>query len=131
MNLKVYTLNFDGSCKPNPGEMTSGYIIKENDGAVAASETINGGYGTSNLAEYYGLECGLKKAIELGIKHIIIIGDSQLIIKQITGEWKAKKLMAVQKEKILKLLTNFHTCDIKHVLRKFNKEADQLSKRKE
>ena len=128
MNNNTYTINFDGSSKPNPGIMTSAYLIKDDDGKVIMSEVISGyGEGTSNLAEYIALFHGVKKANELGYKHIKIIGDSELIINQVTQKFKCKKpTLLYYRNKIIELLTNFYTWDITHVLRKYNKEADKL-----
>jgi len=130
MNNVAYTIYFDGSSKPNPGIMTSAYIIKDDDEKQIFSETVNGGDGTSNLAEYIGLYHGVKKASELGCKHIKIIGDSELIIRQVLGKCKCKKstlLYYRDKIKIL-LLTKFFTWEMVHVLRKYNKEADKLTR---
>jgi len=131
MTICVCTLNFDGSSKPNPGIMTSGYIIKDyHDDGVLFSETIsNGAKGTSNEAEYIGLLSGIKKALELGVKHIKIIGDSELVIFQVTGKYKCKKPHLLKyRDEIQILLKKFHTYDIQHVLRKHNKEADKLTR---
>lgn len=131
MKMIVCTLHFDGSSKPNPGIMTSGYIIKDYyDENVLFSETIsNGADGTSNEAEYIGLLSGIKKALELGIKHIKIIGDSELVIFQVTGKYRCKKPHLLKyRDEIQILLKKFHTYDIKHVLRKHNKEADKLTR---
>jgi ribonuclease HI len=131
MNFVLYTLNFDGSSKPNPGIMTSGYLIKDYyDDRVIFSETISGGAkGTSNEAEYIGLLTGIKKALELNVKHIKIIGDSELIIFQVTGKYKCKKPHLLKyRNEIQKLLKEFYTYDIQHVLRKHNKEADALTR---
>lgn len=130
MNFKTYTLNFDGSSKPNPGIMTSAYIIHDGDNIVK-SETISGGEGTSNVAEYIGLFEGIKTALELGCKHITIVGDSELVIKQILGSknggYKCNKpRLKSYRDKIRTLLMKFHTYEIMHVLRKNNKDADKL-----
>ncbi len=130
MNLRTYTLHFDGSSKPNPGEMTSGYLIQDDDGHIISSQTIKGGEGTSNKAEYIGLYEGIKKAVNLGIKHIEIFGDSQLVINQVNGNFRCKKAsLKYYRDKIQKLVTNFHTCVITHVPRNKNKKADKLCRK--
>lgn len=131
MNNITYTIHFDGSCKPNPGVMTSAYIIKDNNKKILFSETIHGyGEGTSNLAEYIGLYKGVKKASELDYKHIKIIGDSELIVNQVLGKYKCKKPNLLYYRNKIKelLLTKFFTWEIVHVLRKYNKEADKLTR---
>ena len=130
MNHMTYTIHFDGSSKPNPGEMTSAYVIKDDEENIVCSETINGGMGTSNQAEYIGLYNGVKKACELGCKHIKIFGDSQIVIYQISGKYKCKKpKLQYYRDKIKDLLlTKFYTWEVFHVMRKFNKEADKLTR---
>jgi len=126
-SLQTMILNFDGSSKPNPGEMTSAYVIRDTNNKLIHSETIKGGHGTSNVAEYIGLYEGLKKAVEKGYKHVKIYGDSELVIFQITGKYKCKKAtLKPYRDKILELLKQLHTYEITQVLRKFNKEADGL-----
>jgi ribonuclease HI len=126
----TYQLNFDGSAKPNPGKLTSAYIIRDSDGNVVFSETIKGGDGSSNVAEYIGLFKGLQKAVELGCKHIKIIGDSELIIKQVRGEYRCNKPRLISyRDKIRDVLKEFHTSELIHVKRKYNKDADQMCRR--
>jgi ribonuclease HI len=126
-NFETVYLSFDGSSKPNPGEMTSAYVIKDDQNKLIKSETIQGGQGTSNEAEYIGLYRGLKKVVEMGYKHVKIQGDSQLVIFQVAGKFKCKKARLVAwRDKVLKLLEQVHTYEISHVLRQFNKEADAL-----
>ena len=130
MNLRTYTLHFDGSSKPNPGEMTSSFLIHDDDGKCVDSQTIKGGDGTSNKAEYIGLYEGVKKAIDLGIKHIEIFGDSQLVINQVKGNFRCKKAsLKYYCDEIQKLTTSFHTCVITHVPRNKNKKADKLCRK--
>ena len=130
MNFRTYTLHFDGSSKPNPGEMTSSYLIHDDDEKLLDSATIKGGQGTSNKAEYIGLYEGVKKAVELGIKHIEIFGDSELIINQVNGNFRCKKAsLKYYRDEIQKLTTSFHTCVITHVPRNKNKKADKLCRK--
>ena len=130
MNLQTYIIRFDGSAKPNPGMMTSAYLIYDSNENLLCSETIKGDYGTSNLAEYIGLYSGLQKAKELGFRHIEVYGDSELVINQLNGEYKCKKATLKEyKEKIENLLNEFWTYKLTHVKRKFNKAADKLCRK--
>lgn len=127
-SLQTYQIHFDGGCRPNPGEMSSAYIIRNMGGVIISSECIKGGHGTSNVAEYIALHKGLEKAIELGIKHIEIYGDSQLVIQQINGTNQAKNAkMKYYRDSVRELLKKFHTYKLLHIPRKFNQEADKLS----
>ena len=126
-NFETVIINFDGSSKPNPGEMTSAYVIRDINHKLIHSQTIVGGHGTSNEAEYIGLYEGLKKTVKLGYKHVKIYGDSQLIIFQVAGKFKCKKARLIAwRDKVLELLEQVHTYELTHVKRKFNKEADAL-----
>ena len=129
-NFETVILNFDGSSKPNPGEMTSAYVIRDINNKLINSQSIMGGHGTSNEAEYIGLYEGLKKVVEMGYKHIEIYGDSQLVIFQVAGKFKCKKArLAAWRDKVLGLLEQIHTYKLEHVSRKFNKEADSLCRK--
>ena len=87
--MKRYTAAFDGGATPNPGQMKIGGFIKLYGKTIwRYSDSI--GHGTNNIAEYASLLRLVKKAQTLGIKNIYIQGDSQLIINQVNGVWKAK-----------------------------------------
>jgi ribonuclease HI len=108
--------------------MTSSYLIHDQDGNLIASETINGGDGTSNQAEYIGLLYGVEQAIRFGVKHVKIIGDSELIINQVKGNYKCKNAnLIIYRDRIQQLLKDFFwTHELNHVNRKLNKQADKL-----
>lgn len=85
------------------------------------------GPGTSNTAEYQALIDGLRACIERNVRVVHIVGDSQLIIKQITGVFKTQKATLIEhKNIILKLLKKFDEYTIKWVPREQNHEADRL-----
>jgi len=120
---------FDGSCTPNPGEMSIGGLIKSENGDVISSFSDSIGYGTNNRAEYISLLRLLKLAKENGIRAISIKGDSLLVVNQVKGEWRAKNPeMNRLKFEVVNLLENFDWWELEHVNRNENKEADILSK---
>lgn len=83
--------------------------------------------GTSNLSEYRGLIAGIKGCLKRGVRIVHIIGDSQLIIKQVSGVYKVNKpVLREHRDYILKLLEQFDNYSIKWVPRKENKKADAL-----
>jgi len=85
------------------------------------------GPGTSNTAEYQALIDGLRVCLEHDIKIVHIIGDSQLIIKQVAGVFKTQKPMLIKhKNIVLKLLKEFHEYTMKWVPREQNHRADKL-----
>ena len=120
-------LYFDGKAEPNPGEGSAAAILYENHTIIfEVGKYLEST--TNNQAEYLGLLVGLRKCVELGIKNLEVRGDSNLIIKQCSGEWKTKdsKLVPLNDEvKILK--EKFDSITFVHVKREFNKEADALT----
>jgi ribonuclease HI len=124
----MYTLHFDGGSRPNPGPTAGAYVIHDPNGI----EIYKGGKfienSTNNVGEYTGLICGLEKCVEVGIKNVLIKGDSSLVINQVSGKWKVnfEHLAKLKKEclRLISLLDNVKYC---HVLRKFNKDADAVS----
>jgi ribonuclease HI len=124
---KLYTLNFDGACKGNPGKGASASVIFEN-GKIIDQSAIYYSRTTNNIAEYKGLLLGLQRAKDLGIKKIKVYGDSMLVIRQIKGEYKINNqtLKDIYLQ-IIELLVAFDDISIDHVYRVNNKEADALA----
>lgn len=120
-------LYFDGCCKGNPGIGAYGYVIKVNDEVIVSGNGVLGKC-TNNIAEYQGLLNGLKKAIQMGFKEIVILGDSKLVINQINGEWKVKdnKLVSFYQE-CMELLSEFRFWKAKWISRELNKDADLIA----
>ena len=83
-------LSTDGGARGNPGPAAFGYVLEAEDGTVldARGETI--GIATNNVAEYRGLVAGLQKAAELGLDEVEVVSDSELIVKQMRGEYRVK-----------------------------------------
>jgi ribonuclease HI len=123
-----YLLQFDGASKSNPGLAGAGAVIYANNNEIWSQSIFVGIKETNNYAEYKGLLLGLNKACELGIKDLHVQGDSQLIIKQMKGEYK------VNSENLLPLFNaakelekNFDSIHYEHIYRNKNKRADYLS----
>ena len=89
MPLKA-KLSTDGGARGNPGPAAYGYVLETDGGTVldARGETI--GIATNNVAEYSGLIAGLRKAVELAVDELEVVSDSELIVRQMTGEYKVK-----------------------------------------
>jgi ribonuclease HI len=83
-------LSTDGGARGNPGPAAYGYVLETEDGTVldARGETI--GVATNNVAEYRALIAGLEKAAELGIDELDVVSDSELLVKQMQGEYRVK-----------------------------------------
>lgn len=125
MKYKIFT---DGASSGNPGPSGYGYVIlDENDNVVkSASKFI--GDSTNNIAEYLGLYNALKDVSDLDPDFIEIFLDSELIVKQIKGEYKVRneKLKEIY-IKIVEILKNYNYT-ITHISRQLNKGADKLAK---
>lgn len=127
-----YKLQFDGCSKGNPGLAGAGAVIYEQLASVEAeiwsSRLFVGNKATNNEAEYAGLILGMKNAILLNIEELLVEGDSNLVIKQINGEYKVKaeNLLPSYKEAML-LINQFKKIVFKHIYREKNKRADELS----
>lgn len=123
-----YKLQFDGCSKDNPGIAGAGAVIYKFNQEISSKIKFVGNNSTNNAAEYTGLIIGLKQAIALGIKSLIVEGDSMLVIKQMKGEYdvKSKNLIDLYNE-ANNLLNNFDNVYFRHIYRDSNKRADELS----
>jgi len=83
-------LSTDGGARGNPGPAAYGYVLESDDGTVldARGETI--GVATNNVAEYRALLAGLEAALECGVTELEVVSDSELVVKQMRGEYKVK-----------------------------------------
>jgi len=125
VKYKIFT---DGASSGNPGPSGYGYIIlDENDNVVRSSSKFIG-HSTNNIAEYLGLYNALKEVSNLEPSFIEIFLDSELIVKQIKGEYKVRneKLKEIYK-RIVEILKNYNYT-ITHISRQLNKNADKLAK---
>lgn len=121
-------LFFDGCCKGNPGPGGAGAVLYKNGEEIWNESSFVGKKVTNNVAEYTGLIIGMKQAVNLGIKSLIVNGDSLLIIRQMKGEFKVSSENLQELYKTAKTLEkSFNTISYNHVYRKDNKRADALS----
>src|SRR5215213_3333869 len=90
MTDEVITLQFDGGSRGNPGPAGIGVVLRAGDGTPIATLGRFIGRATNNVAEYKALITALEKARELGMKRVKVLGDSELIVKQMRGEYRVK-----------------------------------------
>jgi ribonuclease HI len=83
-------LSTDGGARGNPGPAAYGYVLEADDGTVLAAHGERIGVATNNVAEYRALIAGLEKAVELGVDELDVVSDSELLVKQMTGEYRIK-----------------------------------------
>jgi probable phosphoglycerate mutase len=87
VKTKLFT---DGGARGNPGPAAYGYVLEAEDGTVLAAHGERIGVATNNVAEYRALIAGLEKAVELAVPEIEVVSDSELLVKQMTGEYRVK-----------------------------------------
>jgi ribonuclease H / adenosylcobalamin/alpha-ribazole phosphatase len=83
-------LSTDGGARGNPGPAAYGYVLEGEDGAVLAAHGETIGIATNNVAEYSALIAGLEKALELAATEVEVVSDSELMVKQMRGEYRVK-----------------------------------------
>jgi ribonuclease HI len=83
-------LSTDGGARGNPGPAAYGYVLEAEDGTVLAAHGEKIGVATNNVAEYSALIAGLEKALELGVDEVVVVSDSELMVKQMKGEYRVK-----------------------------------------
>jgi ribonuclease HI len=83
-------LSTDGGARGNPGPAAYGYVLEAEDGTVLAAHGETIGTATNNVAEYRALVAGLEQALELQIDEVEVVSDSELLVKQMRGEYKVK-----------------------------------------
>src|SRR5205823_1606101 len=83
-------LSTDGGARGNPGPAAYGYVLEAEDGTVLAAHGETIGVATNNVAEYSALIAGLEKALELGVEDVDVVSDSELMVKQMRGEYRVK-----------------------------------------
>ena len=87
MTVRLFT---DGGARGNPGPAASAYVLEAEDGTVLAAHGETIGVATNNVAEYRALVAGLEKARDLGLGELEVVSDSELLVKQMRGEYKVK-----------------------------------------
>jgi ribonuclease HI len=122
----VLTIRTDGGARGNPGPAAYAYVI-ERAGAPSIEEAGCLGHSTNNVAEYTALVRALEHARELGGRVVNVFSDSELMVKQMNGQYKVKNedLRALYEE-ARELCREFEKVTIRHVRREQNRRADEL-----
>jgi len=124
---RLYT---DGAARGNPGPAGAGAVIVSPDGHIVAKVGKFLGDSTNNVAEYMGLILGLRRAKAMGIKELDVFSDSELLVKQLAGDYavKAEHLRPLHDEAKV-LLGGFAAIQVRHIPREENAQADAMSNR--
>lgn len=123
-----YVLNFDGCSKGNPGHAGSGAVIYHNNQEIWSEYKYLGNYKTNNQAEYSALINGLYNARTLSIKSLLVLGDSEIVINQMTKKYRVKSPNLIPlNEEASEISKYFDDILFMHVYREQNTRADELS----
>jgi ribonuclease HI len=87
LKARLYT---DGGARGNPGPAAAAFVLEAEDGTVLEARGAAIGVATNNVAEYRALVDGLRRAVELGVGELEVVSDSELIVKQMRGEYRVK-----------------------------------------
>lgn len=120
-------LSTDGGARGNPGPAAYAYVLEAEDGTVLAAHGEAIGVATNNVAEYAALVAGLEKAAEMGVTELVVISDSELMVKQMRGEYRVKnEALKDLWAQASRLAREVGSVSYKAVRREQNKLADKL-----
>jgi ribonuclease HI len=127
MRLVVHV---DGGARGNPGPAAIGAVVSTPDGEVVDEASAVIGEATNNVAEYRGLLLGLERARALGATEVAVVNDSELVARQVSGEYKVKHAgIKPLHGQAMDALGQFDRWTIRSVPREQNDRADELVKR--
>ncbi|WP_090551875.1 ribonuclease HI family protein [Natronincola ferrireducens] len=127
MEVIIYT---DGGSRGNPGEAGIGIVIEDAEGNSIKEISQYIGTQTNNVAEYKALSRALEVAVDMGATNVTCYLDSELVTKQIKGEYKVKnERMIPMYNMVMPLVNKFDKFHIEHIRREKNKKADALANR--
>jgi len=124
VKARLYT---DGGARGNPGPAAFAYVLEAEDGTVLAAHGERIGIATNNVAEYSGLVAGLRRAVELHVPQVEVVSDSELLVKQMRGEYRVKnealRRLSLEAAQLARELAKV---EYRHVRRERNELADRL-----
>ncbi len=125
---KCLVVNIDGGARGNPGPAGYGVVVEDDSGKRIDSLSEYLGAQTNNFAEYSGLVAALEYGLKHGYAAIKVRSDSELLVKQIKGEYKVRSeaLFDIYRE-AKDLIRKYKSFQIRHVYREQNREADRLA----
>ena len=125
---EVLTLEFDGGSRGNPGPAGIGVVVRSGDGTPLVTLGRFIGRATNNVAEYRALITALQQARALGAKKVVVRGDSELVVKQMRGEYRVKNAdLRTLYDEAKALVAHFAHATIDHNYRHKNALADKLA----
>jgi ribonuclease HI len=128
--LRKVVVNVDGGARGNPGPAAIAAVVQDPGGEVLEERGERIGEATNNVAEYRALLLGIERAAALGASEVELVGDSELIVRQVKGEYKVKDATLRELHRqVVSALKPFERWSIRHVRREENTEADRLVNR--
>ncbi len=120
-------MNVDGGARGNPGPAAVGVVVRDAGGEILEERSERIGRATNNVAEYRALLLGIELAAAHGATELELIGDSELVVRQVEGAYKVKDgtLRELHAE-VKRALDGFERWTIRHVRREGNADADRL-----
>ena len=123
-------IHTDGVSRGNPGQSAIGATIKDERGQLIASISRRIGWATNNQAEYKAIIAALETAIRLDARQVELNSDSELVVRQINGQYRVKKAaLKPLYQRVKELQNRLEGFTIRHIPRQQNKEADKLANR--
>ena len=121
------TLFTDGGARGNPGPAAAAYVLETEDGTVLDARGEPIGIATNNVAEYRALVAGLAKAVDLGVGELEVVSDSELLVKQMNGDYRVKnpalRELSLEAARLARKLGRVHYRAVRRVE---NELADRL-----
>jgi ribonuclease HI len=127
MPVGKLVVNVDGGSRGNPGLAAVAAVVQDAEGEVLEERSEAIGIATNNVAEYRALLLGIDRAIAFGAPEVELVGDSELIVRQVKGDYKVKDATLRELHgQVLTALKSFDGWRIRHVRREDNSDADRL-----
>ncbi len=128
MQEEKFVIYIDGAARGNPGVAGIGIIINDGQGQKIRELYKYIGETSNNIAEYTALVYALQEALILGLKDVVVHSDSELLVKQLNGEYRVKNSnLRLYYEQFLHLKTGFNRLAVKQISRDENKKTDKLA----
>ncbi|HUU18002.1 MAG TPA: phosphoribosylglycinamide formyltransferase [Sedimentisphaerales bacterium] len=117
----------DGASRGNPGPAAAGFTLADSAGTQLQAKAFFLGQATNNIAEYTSLVKALEAAKQIGAEQLMVFSDSELLVRQINGQYKVKsEQIRPLFRQAVNLLGEFKDWKVRHIAREKNKEADRL-----
>jgi ribonuclease HI len=127
LSVPRLVVNVDGGARGNPGPAAIAAVVAPPDGEILEEGSEAIGPATNNVAEYRALLLGIERALALGAGEIELVGDSELIVRQVRGEYRVKDAaLRDLHAQVREALDGFERWSIRHVRREENERADRL-----